>query len=422
MHVRRKADSGYISLMHLSLRLALAVLFAAGTTTSAVAASADTCDQACQVEAAWQQQHQNALPRTAFYDAPDPLPWAPAGTLIRRAPADYTVGRATRILYHSRTSAGRDVAASGVVLAPAGDPPRGGWPVVVDAHGTSGIARDCAPSLMKDLYHGDQMTRFVEQGYAVVAPDYAGLGTTGRQEALNKTAEANDLLYALRASRGLGLSHRWLVWGHSQGGGATLGLAERFAGDRPPGYLGAVVTSPVTELRTLVDTLAGSPYTSGFIPLVAQGASYSDHRIRPERLLTDAAAQRLPLTTTGCLNVVLAGYQDLTGPALVRPRFADDPAFTRYLTRNTTGRAPIGGPVLLLQGDADTAVPRTVTDGVAARLCGLGSTVDYRTYPGLGHDTGYGVTGIDDGAMPDILAWAHDRFAGRPAATTCEAR
>ena len=80
----------------------------------------------------------------------------------------------------------------------------------------------------------------------------------------------------------------------------------------------------------------------------------------------------------------------------------------------------MGGPVLLLQGDADPAVPRAVTDAVAARMCRLGALVDYRTYPGLGHDTIPGVvTGIDDGAMPDIVGWVADRFAGHPAPVRC---
>ena len=92
----------------------------------------------------------------------------------------------------------------------------------------------------------------------------------------------------------------------------------------------------------------------------------------------------------------------------------------RLLEQANLRRAAVGGPILLLQGDADTVVPRAATDGVAARLCRLGSAIDYRTYPGLGHDTGYGVTGIDEGAMPDILGWVKDRFAGGPAATTCE--
>ncbi|MEU7740547.1 hypothetical protein [Nonomuraea sp. NPDC049158] len=94
------------------------------------------------------------------------------------------------------------MAVSGVVLVPQAHPrPAGGWKVVVDAHGASGIAADCAPSLMRDLYHGDQMVRFLEQGYAVVVPDYAGLGTTGRPELVNKTAEAEDIAGAVRSAR-----------------------------------------------------------------------------------------------------------------------------------------------------------------------------------------------------------------------------
>jgi predicted esterase len=75
---------------------------------------------------------------------------------------------------------------------------------------------------------------------------------------------------------------------------------------------------------------------------------------------------------------------------------------------------------LLLQGDADIVIIRTATDQVAAALCRTGAVVDYRTYPGLGHDTIPGqVTGIDDGAMPGILSWAAGRFAGQPAPSTC---
>jgi hypothetical protein len=61
-----------------------------------------------------------------------------------------------------------------------------------------------------------------------------------------------------------------------------------------------------------------------------------------------------------------------------------------------------------------------ITDRVAAALCRTGSVVDHRTVPGLGHDTIPGiVTGIDDGAADQILAWVADRFAGRPAGSTC---
>ncbi|MBE1583777.1 alpha/beta hydrolase family protein [Nonomuraea angiospora] len=80
----------------------------------------------------------------------------------------------------------------------------------------------------------------------------------------------------------------------------------------------------------------------------------------------------------------------------------------------------MAGPLLLLQGEADTLVTKAMTDEVAGSLCRTGSRVDYRTYPGLAHDTYPGqVTGVDDGAMPDILAWIGDRFDGKRATSTC---
>jgi alpha-beta hydrolase superfamily lysophospholipase len=387
-------------------------------------AGAAGCGAVCQ---AWQQQRQDALARTAFYQPPDPLPPGTPGQLIRwQTTSEYQVQgspvAATRILYHSRTSAGRDVAASGVVLVPPGAPPAGGWPVVVDAHGTSGIGRDCAPSLMRDLYHGDQMLQFVRRGWAVVAPDYAGMGTTGRVEFLNVAAEASDVIDAQRAARQAlpVLSRRWVLWGHSQGGGAALAVAQRQAGRPEPGYLGAVITSPAADLLQAVSHAATSPGLGGFLALIARGAAESDPRIDPGRVLTSAAVERLGVTRAGCLGVVTAVYAGLTGPALVRPGYLTASHLAGYLARNSTGRQPVAGPILLLQGDADVVITRAATDQIAASLCDTGAAIDYRTYPGLGHDTIPGqVTGIDDGAMPDILAWTAARFAGQPAPSTC---
>jgi len=91
-------------------------------------------------------------PPPAFYRLPDPLPLpqGPPDRLIRATriagPASLPGARAWAVLYHSRSADGRDVAVSGLVVAPPGRPPAGGRPVLAWAHATTGLADRCAPS------------------------------------------------------------------------------------------------------------------------------------------------------------------------------------------------------------------------------------------------------------------------------------
>ena len=107
------------------------------------------------------------LPLTSFYDTPHPLPPGKPGELIRSEPIDqynlpYELS-ALRILYHSRTTRGEDVAVSAAVLIPDGKPPAGGWPVIAWAHEFRGTARQCAPSLMKNLGAGPLLAMYVKR-------------------------------------------------------------------------------------------------------------------------------------------------------------------------------------------------------------------------------------------------------------------
>jgi hypothetical protein len=165
-----------------------------------------------------------ALPRTAFYDSPS-LAASKPGDLLRKAEfRGYAVpdgARTVRILYHSLDASGHAVATSGVVLIPAGAAPSGGWPVIAWAHGTSGVARQCAPSLEKDMLYGEEgLMPMVRAGFAVVATDYHGLGTAGPHQYVNKIAQAYDVIYSIHAAHAAvpQLDERWVVIGHSQGG------------------------------------------------------------------------------------------------------------------------------------------------------------------------------------------------------------
>jgi hypothetical protein len=124
------------------------VLIAALSILATISATADDVLPKSRAEAL-AMEAKDALPLTNFYDPPNPLGARAPGELIRSEPFQgYSLppgAHAVRILYVSRSLDGAPVAASGVVLIPAGPTPRRGWPIIAWAHGTSGVARMCAP-------------------------------------------------------------------------------------------------------------------------------------------------------------------------------------------------------------------------------------------------------------------------------------
>jgi hypothetical protein len=166
-----------------------------------------------------------------FYTPPANMPDKKPGTIIRSTPITAPSGaKAWKVLYHSRSVAGDDIAVSGVVVVPNGAAPRDGRPVVTWAHGTEGLGDDCAPSKDADAASTLPFVKqLVDAGYVVAATDYEGLGTPGVHPYLVGESEGRSVLDAARAARllkGAGAGERVLVAGHSQGGQAAL-----FAGE-----------------------------------------------------------------------------------------------------------------------------------------------------------------------------------------------
>jgi hypothetical protein len=120
---------------------------------------------------------------SSFYDPPASFPDGPPGTVIRdqAVASDDPDVRAWRLLHTSMGPDGDPIAVSAVVVAPAGPPPAGGWPIVAWAHGTTGVASRCAPSLDADggMARIPGLDQLVTTGHVVVATDSVGLGTPG---------------------------------------------------------------------------------------------------------------------------------------------------------------------------------------------------------------------------------------------------
>src|SRR3954447_13517208 len=169
---------------------------------------------------------------TAFYTPPKHLPGKGHGGLIWARPlagaAPLPGGAGSRLLLYRSTGArGKAAAVSGVLTIPKGKAPKGGWPVVTYAHGTTGIADVCAPSRDSasnpahglNAYAYPLLQRWLKAGYAVLRTDYAGLGTPGAHAFLNGHAEGYSVLDAVRAARQLDkrIGRRVAIAGHSQG-------------------------------------------------------------------------------------------------------------------------------------------------------------------------------------------------------------
>lgn len=111
--------------------------------------------------------------------------------------------QAIRILYSS--TSGKDsktpIVVSGSIHLPKGNPPKEGWPVVLWAHGTVGLADACAPSWSGRSYRDVQyLNRWLNEGFAVVATDYEGLGVAGPHLLINNPMLAYSILDSGRAA------------------------------------------------------------------------------------------------------------------------------------------------------------------------------------------------------------------------------
>jgi pimeloyl-ACP methyl ester carboxylesterase len=355
------------------------------------------------------------LPLTKFYDTPNPLPVGKPGELIRSEPfGEYELPyeiSAVRILYHSRSPSGKDVAVSGVVLVPDGAPPTGGWPVIAWAHDFIGSARQCAPSLLRNLNGGPLLSMYVGLGYAVVAPDYAGLGTSFPNAALDMRSNALDVIHSIPAARAalLQLGSKWVAAGYSQGGLAAVGVAEAEGEVGDPNYLGAVAISGVAGAQEIFERLAQGPARRTLV-FLAQGIKTVFPEFRVEEMLTEKAIPLYQHISHACEASL---GPEFAADEMLKPGWENNQYVKEFFTRNTPGRKPANGPLLLISGEADPEVPSALTATAVARLCKQKDRVLFVEYPGVN------ASAVIGDSVSEQISWIRARFAGLPAPSNC---
>ncbi|KHN97975.1 uncharacterized protein MAM_04364 [Metarhizium album ARSEF 1941] len=291
------------------------------------------------------------------------------------------------------------------------------------AHGTTGIYAGCAPSNGPTLYHGPWQA-LVNQGYAVVATDYAGIGNnfTGHKY-LSFSAQAADVYYSVVAAKkafGHLLSRDWVGVGHSQGGGAVWRLSERpDVQPRAAGYLGTVAISPATHVvDMLLKNLTDYPIPSfvTVVPEVVGRAVPSYDRT----FLTPRAQGRVDLARNAqvCFASQIGLAEDLSRDQVVDHAALerDMPVFENWQRSQAPALgAPSSSPVLVIHGQADRVVPQQTVREAWARSCASGNEVHLSYFPGMGHGA------VVEASMLRWMDWIDGLFSAERATanSTC---
>jgi pimeloyl-ACP methyl ester carboxylesterase len=355
------------------------------------------------------------LPLGKFYETPEPLPAGKSGELIRSEQAyEYHLSYEAstfRILYHSLSAQGKDVAVSGVVLVPDGAPPAGGWPVIAWAHDFAGSARQCAPSLLKNLNEGPLLSMYASLGYAVVASDYAGLGTSSPHAAFDTRSNAMDLIFSIPAARAAlpQLGKKWVVAGHSQGASVAVAVAEAVGEMGDPNYLGAVSIAGVADPQEMFERFANGPEHSMLV-FLAQGVKTVFPEFRIEEMLAEKAIPVYQYIGNAC--EAGAGPQ-VAANEMLKPGWENNPYIKEFWKRNKLGGRPAHSPLLVISGEADTAVPAALTARAVSQLCQQKDHVLFVKYPGLNESAVLG------NSVSEQISWIKARFSGLPAPSNC---
>ncbi len=318
--------------------------------------------------------------------------------------------RALRVTYWSTSIHRLPVISSGLLYTPAGTPPEGGWPVIAWAHGTTGMADICAPSLTKDAAgYGGYVSAWLARGYAVAAADYEGLGTLGRHPYLNGDSAGRSVIDMVRAANGYDkkVSTKYVSVGYSQGGQAALftGKLEKTYG-AGLNYRGTVAIAPPSDWKMLLEhwqAFTPKAQANPLMVLVIAGLNVSrPASFRYSQLFTPLGIGAAGLAeTVACANSAnaLAGKTNDQVFAINK-----DEANRIVSTLTAIGGPPTSytKPVLLVQGTADELVPAEGTRQFAGRIT---TAKELAMYDGVTH------MNVLEASLPTVSDWvaAHMR-------------
>lgn len=330
------------------------------------------------------------------------------GTVLKSAPLKKSlwisgVSRAYKLTYVTTDTFGKKAASTGTIMIPKGTAPKGGWPVISWAHGTIGIGDRCAPSnIGPALAERDNpyLAQWLKAGYAIVASDYAGLGTPGLHAYLDGRTTAHNVVDMVTAGRSFSaaklpatakLSKKWAAVGQSQGGGAAIYTA-RYAtefGGKALDYRGAAGTGTPAYVENLfslpsakVPPVALTPALTAYAAYTYAALRYAHPELKIDDILTPQGRKVLKQAESQCIvdleeTVKSEAIGDwFTAPVAARPGWTS--TINSYMAMPSSG---FDKPFFMGNGALDIDVPFALTLVYATGLQAGGEPVTFKVYP-----------------------------------------
>jgi pimeloyl-ACP methyl ester carboxylesterase len=306
------------------------------------------------------------------------------------------------------------------VFIPPGRPPRGGWPVIAFAHGTTGVNQECGPSLSPNLWGTiNGIASFLRMGFAVAATDYQGLGAPGAHPYLEAKTAAFNVIDSVRALRAVSrdVSKTWSAYGGSQGGAAAWGANEQ-------------ASTYATDLNLVGSgSLVPPADISDYAALASDGAMTKDQQAAYIGILIGLQRTRNGFNiddyrhglTEEKWDVLSACYgpkaeerskiiYELPAQDLMPATPEAEQRMFAMLKEMSLPQQRAAAPMLIIYAGHDTFIPPQATEAAIARACAMGDTVQTIFQPDKGH-------GDVDGTA--YLEWLGERLAGDPAPNNC---
>ncbi|MEN8549985.1 lipase family protein [Acinetobacter soli] len=340
--------------------------------------------------------------------------------------------QAIRILYSS--TSGKDsktpIVVSGSIHLPKGNPPKEGWPVVLWAHGTVGLADACAPSWSGRSYRDVQyLNRWLNEGFAVVATDYEGLGVAGPHLLINNPMLAYSILDSGRAAlkTKLPLANKFVIVGQSQGGAGAVAASSYSATYAPDlnikGSIGTGVIYKDPEATPEKNQLKLNPYevspslAYGIYSFLVTQSLYPE--IKTEEIFTPEAAPLVQQARNACLTSFMGDIQT-AGLSPAQAYKPNPPASYKKLQEkelNDYGYYPtlkISHPLFIGTGANDRTPDARSQMKLVADACKAGTVVEGHLYHGLGHSE------TVNASLKDSIPFAKKAIAGEKIQAICK--